>query len=67
MNQTAFGLGQRTTNKKSFKKTKIDFKYYISYLLDDPTTDLIDLSSPGTHRTDVTQSEIGEISHNNIV
>jgi len=34
----------------------------LCFLLDDPVTDLIDLSSPGTHRTDTTQSEIGEIS-----
>jgi hypothetical protein len=34
----------------------------LCFLLDDPVTDLIDLSNPGTNRTDTTQSEIGEIS-----
>jgi hypothetical protein len=58
MNPTALGLGQRPTNKKS-QKNIIQFIYFF-WFLDDHVTDLIDLSSPDTHRTDMSVSVIGE-------
>jgi hypothetical protein len=58
MNPAALGLGYRATNKS--KKKKIKLKFMHQYFSVDPITNLIDLSSPGTHRTDMTQSDIGE-------
>jgi hypothetical protein len=60
MNQSALGLRTRTVNKKS-SIIKINVLNIQSLLiLADHATDLIDLSSPDTHRTDISQSEIGK-------
>lgn len=62
MNQAAFGLGPRTTNKKSLIRY-IDLSRSTNRdrISDEHAADLIDLSSPETHRTDVSQSELGRI------
>lgn len=49
--------------KKVYYLKNFIFIIHRYFLLDEPVTDLIDLSSPGTHRSDVTQSEIGIIQN----